>query len=230
MQTQPKKGRSPIVTIFAAIGAITMLCLCGIIANAIISTSSSGRTQAAQDTTRSSSAANVGSSQQNEAAQPPPPTQAQEAAEVPGSSRTNPAPVGQGIQVGEYALRVTQVVRPADNVVEAGNPFNSKPEAGQEYVQVVIDVACTAPANEKCMISPLNFKAVGSKGILRDAEIMVAGVDGQLETTQFYGGATLENKSIFFKVDKGETNIAMVFKTNLFIGSETFFTIPDAAQ
>jgi hypothetical protein len=162
----------------------------------------------------------------------PPPTEAPPPTAVPapaGSSRDNPAPIGAPFAAKEFSVVVHQVVRPADRIVAAGNMFNAEPEAGEEYVKVVVSVTCTADSKSKCSVSPFDFKMYGTQGIVRDAKWMIAGVDGQLESTELLGGATLENKALFFLVGADETGVVMEFEAGFLFRESAFFAIPDEA-
>ncbi len=163
----------------------------------------------------------------------PPPTRASQptgTSPAPGSSKDNPVQIGTPTNAKEFSIAVNRVVRPANKVVAAGNMFNKKPESGQEYVQVFVTITCTADAKTKCSTSPYDFKMSGSKGIVYKPEIFVAGVDGMLERTEFYGGAKLEKKSLFFLVGQGEANLVLEFEAGLFFRESAFFAVPDHSQ
>ena len=147
-----------------------------------------------------------------------------------GSTKENPAPVGTAVNAKEFSIVVNRVVRPADKIVAEGNMFNKAPESGQEYVQIFVTITCSADAKTKCSASPYDFKLSGSNGIVYDAETFLAGVDGMLESTEFYGGAKLEEKSIFFLAGTGETNAVMEFEAGLLFRESAFFAIPDQSQ
>lgn len=146
-----------------------------------------------------------------------------------GSSRDNPAPVGVPVEIGEFVVVVNEVVRPADQIVAAGNMFNSEPEAGEEYVKVVVSITCAAILNDKCSVSPFNFEMYGSRGIIHKAEFMLAGIDGMLESTEMLKGAILENKSLFFLAGADETNLVMEFDAGVIFRfrASAYFAIPD---
>ena len=48
-------------------------------------------------------------------------------------------------------------------------------------------------------------------GVAHDAEWMVTGVDGQLESTEFFGGATVTG-SLFFEVEQDETDLLLRYE------------------
>jgi hypothetical protein len=149
----------------------------------------------------------------------PPPT---EPAEL-GTSRTNPAPLASEVSVSDVTISITGATRPATDIIMAANMFNTEPETGQEYILVDLMVVCDVAGDETCSISPFNFSMVGSNGEIYDAEIFVAGLEGTLESTDIFGGATLEG-SIPFIVGQGETNLVLIYEPSLF-DDEVFLAV-----
>lgn len=160
---------------------------------------------------------------------PPAPTSAPAPTDTPvpipaGDSRDNPVAAGTAVDIGgDMILTIVGAVRPANDIVEQANPFNAKPESGQEYVQVDVRVVCNKPSSEKCNFSAYNLKAVGSDGNIRDSEIFIAGVDGMIESGEFFGGATKLGK-MFFVVVQGDTS-AVLFYEPLF-GDPIYLALP----
>ena len=248
MQNQtPPKPRSLLSRILMGIGLLTVLC-CGVTAIvALTSPRASAPAQPAAQKPAQSVAVTVqivdraAESSQAEnatAAQPAPaPTEPPQPTATPipptavpaGSSRENPVPIGAPFTAKEFSIVVNQVVRPADRIVAEGNRYNTEPEAGEEYVKVVVSITCNADPKDKCNVSPANFAMYGSQGIVRDAEWMIAGVDGALESTELFGGATLGDKALFFLVGADETNVVMEFEAGLIFRECAYFAIPDEA-
>lgn len=153
---------------------------------------------------------NAPSSNQSNSSQP---TTAAAATTAPvGSARSNPAPAGSEIVIDGMAFVVTSATRPATDIIMAGNPFNTSPEAGQEYVLVSLRVTCQKTADEKCDFSAYSMKLLGSSGVQRDSQSIVAGVSGLFEAfgTEFFGGASIEG-SIPFIVNSDETDLLLVY-------------------
>jgi hypothetical protein len=234
MQSQ-RKSRSLLSKIAIGVGALAVLC-CGLSAlSGVLAPGGSG-TRSAPTSAPAKSASqgndNKAASQVSQAnataTQAPTATPAPTDTPVPpGSSRANPAPIGASFTAKEFSISVNSVVRPADKVVADGNMFNTKPEADEEYVQIAATIHCATDPEDKCSISPYNFKLYGSKGIVYEPKAFIAGVDGLLESTEFFGGATLENKSIFFLVGTDETNVVLEFEAGLLFRESAFFAIPD---
>jgi len=76
------------------------------------------------------------------------------ATEVPGtqvpigSSRSNPAPQGSEVEIGDITLAVQGVMRPADDVVAEANMFNDEPAEGNEYLMIEITITCNKGTDE----------------------------------------------------------------------------------
>lgn len=170
--------------------------------------------------TSGTSATSTGVSQQADATHNSP------AESVPkaGTARSNPAPVGSSVVADKMAFTVLGVVRPADEIVKAGNPFNSDPKEGQEYIFVTVQVECQKTPDEKCTFSPsLQAKLIGNKGISYDAEIFISGVDSIMKQTEFYGGAIISG-DIPFMADKGESGLSLVYDP--IIGNKFYLALP----
>jgi hypothetical protein len=142
-----------------------------------------------------------------------------------GSSRSNPAPPGSEVTIDDMTFVVEDAVRPADDIVAAGNEFNSPPEEGNEYVMVTLSVTCEKSEDETCNIGPmLDLSVIGSEGVAHDSAWAISGVDGQLESTEFYGGSTTSGK-LFFEVGQDETDLVLRYES-LLGTSKAFLALP----
>jgi len=142
-----------------------------------------------------------------------------------GAARSNPAPPGSEVVADDMRFVVTGITRPATSIVMAGNAFNTRPEEGQEYVFVGISVTCEKSTDVECSLLTLSLKLVGSKGIEYDFKWFVSGVDGLLEDTQFFGGATISG-NIPFIIDADETDLILVYEPFLF-GDKFYLALPE---
>ncbi|NLD31929.1 MAG: DUF4352 domain-containing protein [Trichococcus flocculiformis] len=141
-----------------------------------------------------------------------------------GTARSNPAPVGSEVVADKMVFTVTSIVRPANDIVMAGNQFNTKTEENQEYIFVELNVICKKSSDEKCSINPtFNMKLIGSNGIEYDPDIFLAGVKGLLETTEFYGDASVKGY-IPFIVGVGETDLVLLYDP--FLGDTFYLALP----
>lgn len=127
-----------------------------------------------------------------------------------GSSRSNPAPAGSEVEIGDITLAVQNVIDPADDIVAEANMFNDEPAEGNKYLMIEMSITCNKGTDETCNISPrIEYELVGSSGIVHDAEY-VAGIEGMLEDGEMFGGATMLGK-IAFQVGKNETDLVLIY-------------------
>ena len=149
-----------------------------------------------------------------------PPTQA-----PTGDSRDNPVPAGVSVEIDEdMTLTIVSAIRPVNDIVKAGNSFNTEPEPGQEYVQVDVQVVCNKESSQTCNFNSFELKAVGADGNIHEVEIFVSGIDGMLESGDFFGGATKSGK-IFFLVPESDPNVVIFWEPLLF-GDPVFLALP----
>jgi hypothetical protein len=123
-----------------------------------------------------------------------------------GSAQSNPAPFGTPVSINNMTLKVTGLIRPADDLVAQGNMFNAAPEAGKEYVFVNLSATCNRNANETCQINDFDFQIVGS-GLLEDGD---------------FDGGTTKTGSVAFIVEKSETNLILIYAP--FLGDEAYLS------
>ena len=142
-----------------------------------------------------------------------------------GTARSNPAPVGSEVIVDDMAIEILDVIRPANDIIKAGNMFNTEPESDQEYVLVELQVTCKKSVDDQCSISSFwNISLIGSSGIAYDPEWLVSGVEGLLESIDFYGDATVSGY-IPFIIKQSDTNLVLVYEPMLF-GDTVYLAVP----
>lgn len=140
-----------------------------------------------------------------------------------GTSRSNPAMMGSEVSVDDMTFTVLETVRPADDLVAAGNMFNAAPEEGNEYVLVRLRIRCDKGADNTCLTGSFEFSVVDSGGIAHDPNIFIDGVSGMLEFGEMFGGSTMEG-SIVFEVPQGDAGLVLIYEP--LFGSKTFLSIP----
>ena len=145
-----------------------------------------------------------------------------EATKPVGTARSNPAPKGSIITADKMDFSVIETIRPADDIVMAGNQFNTKPEEGFQYVFVKIQVTCTKGADETCSVSPVSFKMIGNEGIAYDSEWILSGVEGLLDSKEFYGGATVTGY-VGFIVKSADTSLILTY--NPLFGDDFYMSV-----
>jgi hypothetical protein len=130
-----------------------------------------------------------------------------------GTSRTNPAPLGYGLDVGDVTLAVQQTMRPANETIAAAEDFfYISPEPSSEYIMVWVSFTCNATGDETCIVTPFDFGLAGSSGIVHEPELFITEVPDLFEGGEVYGGVTLEGW-LPFQVAQGETDLVLVFET-----------------
>jgi hypothetical protein len=139
-----------------------------------------------------------------------------------GTVRSNPAPKGSIITADNMDFSVLETIRPADEIVMAGNQFNTKPEEGYQYILTKLQIKCNKSSDESCSISPFNFELIGDEGIIYDSEWFLAGVDGMLESKEFYGGATVSGY-IGSIIKSSDTTLILTYDP--FIGDKFYMSI-----
>ena len=157
------------------------------------------------------------------------PTQTEAPTEAPptavlGTSRDEPVPAGTLVDIGgEMQLAVLDVTRPANDLVQQFNQFNAEPDPGLEYMMVRLEVKCNKPANETCNFTTLEVKAVGSDGQVRD-QAFVASVEDELQSTEFFGGNSIDGHMIFLVPEADPTAVLMF--DPLFFGDPVYLELP----
>lgn len=114
-----------------------------------------------------------------------------------GASRFNPAPPNTQVQIDNMSLSITEVVFPADSLVREGSLWNPTPEPSANYLFVGLAATCNLPAESSCRLSGLEFSLVDTAGIGHNPRLLLAGVPGKFEGSEFFGGATKQGYLIF---------------------------------
>jgi len=115
----------------------------------------------------------------------------------PGGSRFNPAPSGTAIQIDDLSLTVTEVIFPADALVRDGSLWNPTPEPASDYLLVGLAATCSLPPESSCRLSGLEFVLVDPAGVAHNPRLLIAGVAGKFEGSEFFGGATKSGYLIY---------------------------------
>lgn len=145
-----------------------------------------------------------------------------ESTPVLGSVRSNPIPRGYVVTADKMDFNISKTIRPADDIVIAGNMFNTKPEAGYEYIFVELQIKCNKNKDETCYLSPFDFEMIGNEGIIYDSQWMLAGVEGMLERKEFYGGASISGY-VAYIVKASDTTLVLTYDP--FLGAKFFMSV-----
>ena len=157
-----------------------------------------------------------------EETQPPEPTEAPSATPQPlGWARSNPAPVGSHVTIGDVTMWVSDVTRPADRIIADASRLNPKPGAGNEFVMMTFNVTCNRGPDEACgLAAEFELSLVGSSGLAQRPEWFISGIDGKFESGGFFGGAT-RSGWLAFKVRQGEADLVLAYEE--FFGGGTAY-------
>jgi len=164
---------------------------------------------------------NLPGEESNQPTVAPPPSTPTEAPKPLGSARSNPAPLGAEVIIDDMAMKITEIISPANDIVMSGNQFNTIPDPGNVYIFVSISITCNKSADSNCNIGGYEFSLIDSTGISHNAEIFIAGVSGLLASGEFYGGATKAGYLAFI-VPEGDTGLILKYDSFL---SEAFFAL-----
>jgi hypothetical protein len=125
---------------------------------------------------------------------------------------------------GDMQVMITNVQRPANDIIAQGNLFNDTPVPNaQEYMIVKPHVECTKSSNEKCSFNDYEFKIVGADGQVHD-QASVVGVPQAFESfAEFFGGAALDG-NIVFLVAQGDSEV-ILFHEPLFFGDPIYISL-----
>lgn len=126
---------------------------------------------------------------------------------------------GSEISSDDMLFSLVELIRPADDLVKAGNMFNSTPEPDKEYIFIKVKISCQKSADAKCSVSPFSFKLINASGNIVDSEFMVSGVSGILESSELFGGASVEGY-LPFVIEKSESNPTLMYEPFL---SDAFY-------
>lgn len=129
-----------------------------------------------------------------------------------GQTRSNPAPAGSRVTLGDVTLSVTGLTRPADDTVREGNVFNPRADDGMEYILVRVALTCNKGPDQTCAVAPLvDLHLVGSRGVEYQPRIFIAGVSGVMEGGEWFGGATLE-AYLPYIIGQGESGLILIYQ------------------
>jgi hypothetical protein len=138
----------------------------------------------------------------------------------PGSSSSDPAPIGSETTVEHVTLSIIEVVFPADDLVRQGSELNPTPVPSTHYLFVTLSATCDLGADQACPFG--RFRLVDSDGVAHFPEISLAGVPCGFEGGEFLGGSRREPCFVFTapQGDQGPT-----LKYESFFGEEVYLAL-----
>jgi hypothetical protein len=134
--------------------------------------------------------------------EPPPFTATPQPTAVPKyGSLKNPYPSGSWLEFDDGSVRSSNIVRPADSMVESFNMFNSSPAAGAEYVLIWFEVSC---ATQKCSpVADLDIRLIDSTQQIWGEQWLEV-LDPDLDLMEGLMGSTLAGWQLFeFPIGRG---------------------------
>jgi hypothetical protein len=136
----------------------------------------------------------------------------QETEESTNSVFPEAAPAGTAVDIGNnMALTILGVTRPADDVVANGSSFNTTAPEGEEFMQVNVEVTCSAEAGTTCSFYPTVMKAILSDGSTRDLQTFIEGVDDWDTAVEIESGAT-EQGFVLFMIPQSESDLVLSYQ------------------
>ena len=145
-----------------------------------------------------------------------------------GTARSNPAPAGSEIIVGDVSLQILDAIRPANDIVMAADSYNKMPEDGYEYIILEIKMTCELGSDYECSVYPfVYFTIIGNSGVVTDPDYRVDEIDGSFERmdTKFYGGTTIIGKLTFI-ISVDETDMLLVYDKTYSSQDPVYLEIP----
>ena len=143
----------------------------------------------------------------------------------PGSSRTEPIPLGESAVVDEtWRIDVLDVNRDAWPAIEAANDFNDPPAAGERMLMIEVGVENVSEDDVAENIGGFEFALAGSRNELYtqfDDEHYCGLIPDELGAELLPGGKTEGN--LCFKVSEDETGFVLVWDS--FLEGQTFFAL-----
>jgi len=133
----------------------------------------------------------------------------------PGSGTlSDPYAYGYAGDTGEgFSLRVTNTIRPADQIILRENMFNDRPQAGQQYVIVELELLCHESNTGRCESNYLDYELTGDSGTIYESAWVVYSNDFDVST--FGGGSG--SGGIVFMIRSDDTNLRLLYKENMFL-------------
>lgn len=141
-----------------------------------------------------------------------------------GSTRTNPAKIGDTVvvrdksyRVGEYELEMTllDIIRgdEAEKIIIEGNKFNDKTDENHDYILAKFKIHITYTENDKPLdINSVSFDSVNSNGVEYSEFYSVSGLKNEINR-DMYQGSTFEGWT-YFLVEKDDVAPKAVFNRN----------------
>lgn len=121
-----------------------------------------------------------------------------------GGSLTKPVPFGYDIILDEMVIRLSQLVRPGDDLIRAGGEDNPLPGQGQEYLLLQITNQCIRMGQDQCYVSSFDFQILDAAGNGLHPLDNLSGVEGLYSYKEFANGSSNRGFLVFLVDQAGE--------------------------
>jgi len=111
-----------------------------------------------------------------------------------------------------FNLRISGATRPGDQIIRTENRFNDRPEIGQEYIIIYIDIECTQSSSERCETNYLDYELVGNSGTIYSHASVV--FEDKINLSLFGGGSG--SGGLVFLISEDESNLRLLYRPNMF--------------
>ena len=124
-----------------------------------------------------------------------------------------PVRIGTSQSIGGVTLVVRRVIRPAGYLASDAGLY-TEPDQSEELVAVDVRVTCTAPDEQACHLSTLDFGAKGDLGVAYVAELTRSGNSQYLGSGELQAGQS-RTGYLFFLIKRGDSGLVMTFPRGL---------------
>lgn len=138
-----------------------------------------------------------------------------------GTSRTDPAPLGETVTTEDWEIQLLEVIRGDDAwvFIDEGNQFNDPPGEGMEFIAVLVKVRKIGSTNRSGYISSYEFTSTGSANIIHDPTYVIE-PPPVLEVNLYPGGEY--QGWVVVQGEIGEENMTLIYEPDFdFSGANT---------
>ncbi|HMM27748.1 MAG TPA: SH3 domain-containing protein [Aggregatilineaceae bacterium] len=112
-----------------------------------------------------------------------------------------------------FSLRVTNTIRPADQIVLRENRYNDRPKAGEEeYVIIGLELLCNESNTRRCEANYFDFELTGDSGTIYEYISVV--YKNKFDVSAFGGGSG--SGDLVFLIRQGDANLRLLYKESMF--------------
>ena len=140
-----------------------------------------------------------------------------------GFSSSSPVPRGNALPWFSLLLGVTDVIWPANDVVQAGSPNNATPQPESQYLLVGLSVECRVGDDDMCVFFKEElFQVIDESGATYNEVSDLVGIPNPFEPSDLDGGDTVEGY-LAFMVPTTARDLVLIYWRYLW--GETYFAL-----